>query len=68
MPTVPPLNALQDAGTLRNLIGQKEKELQEMNELRVKALEKAISERDRHLEEARTKFMQLKEDFHVGVL
>jgi hypothetical protein len=57
---------MQDAGTLRNLIGQKERELQEMNELRIKALEKAIIDRDRHLEEGRNKFMQLKEDFQVN--
>lgn len=56
-----------DPAALRNMIGQKERELHEMNDLRVRALEKAISDRDSHLEEANDRFVQLRDDFQYNL-
>ena len=56
-----------DPSVLGSMIGQKERELQDMNDLRTRALEKAISDRDSHLEEAKTRFMQLRDDFQYNL-
>ena len=56
-----------DPMALREVIGIKEKELQEMNSLRVRALEKAISDRDEGLAEAKEMFLKLREDFQYNL-
>ena len=60
-----PLNPAGSA--LRTLIGQKEKELQDMNEYRIRALEGAIAERDRQVMELRENFKKLKVDFQYNL-
>jgi len=52
---------------LRMLIGQKEKELHDMNEYRIQALEGAIAERDQQISELRENFKKLKVDFQYNL-
>lgn len=56
-----------DPAVLGSMIGQKERELHDMNDLRTRALEKAISDRDSHLEEAKARFVQLRDDFQYNL-
>jgi chromosome segregation ATPase len=53
--------------TLRNLIGQKEKDLHELNEFRIQALEKAIADRDAEIRECKENLKKLKTDFHYNL-
>eukprot|EP00961_Rhodomonas_salina_P113657 1528858-Rhodomonas_salina.1 len=71
-PQPPPVRPLAGGGgetnmAMRSLIGQKEAELQAMHEYRLKALEAAISERDKQLAELQDSFKKLKLDFQYNL-
>lgn len=48
---------------IRTLIAQKERELHEISEYRLRSLESAVSEKDRELAELKTRLAKIKEDF-----
>ena len=50
-------------GPFRSLIAQKERELHDINEYRLKSLEEAVQNREASEQAIRTKFKKLKEDF-----
>ena len=51
----------------KGLIATKERELREINELRLSSLQQAVDERDAALQDAREKFLQLREDFEFNL-
>lgn len=68
----PPPPLLHGAGAapgvdIRNLIMTKERELQDMNEYRIRALESAIKDKEAALGEERGKIVKLKEDFSYNL-
>jgi len=52
---------------IRTLIAQKEKELSDINEYRVKTLEEALLAKEKELSDQRRKFTKLKEDFQYNL-
>ena len=52
---------------MRSLVGQKEKELHDMNEYRIHALECSVAERDRQVAELRVSLRGMKADFEFNL-
>lgn len=52
---------------IKTLILQKEKELHDINEYRIRALEELCQKKDAELEDLRTKFSQIKDDFQFNL-
>ena len=55
------------AGSLTELLQQKEKEWKEVQELRVHSLETALQEKEKHLNNEKLRFKKLKEDFEYNL-
>ncbi len=57
---------LVNSQNIRSLILHKEKELHEINDKRLRGLEDAVRNKDRELQEAKSRLTKLRDDFQVG--
>mmetsp|Transcript_38833 Transcript_38833/g.62538 ORF Transcript_38833/g.62538 Transcript_38833/m.62538 type:complete len:1060 (-) Transcript_38833:1564-4743(-) len=62
-----PAQGLGTGSNLRNLIQQKEKELHDINDYRIRSLEQSLREKESQLEVQRERFSKLKEDFQYNL-